>query len=267
MSMEGKIIALTGGASGIGLATAKIISSRGATVCIADVDHNALAAAEEYFASKSAPFLVTKVDVSKRDEVDAWIDSIVEKYGRLNGAANCAGIIGKHHGIKAIADLEDDQWDKIIAVNLTGMMYCLRAQLRKAADQSSIVCVTSVQGVMGESPNLSCLLAKSDQLLSGFANHGAYGASKHGVVGLVRVAAKEVGSRNIRVNAVAPGAIQTPLMTKAEAIQGTGKHDEPTAIQRLGTAEEMGAVIAFLLGPESTFVTGSVYCADGGWAC
>ena len=113
--------------------------------------------------------------------------------------------------------------------------------------------------------HVTFLSAKSDNTVQGFPGHGSYGASKHGVVGLVRVAAKEVGHRDIRVNALAPGAIQTPLMTKAEAIQGSDKHDEPSAIKRLGTSEEMGAVIAFLLGPESTFVTGSVYTADGGW--
>ena len=155
MSMEGKIIALTGGASGIGLATAKIISARGATLCVADVDPKALASAAEYFTSNSVPFMVTKVDVSKRAEVDSWIEGIIEKYGRLDGAANCAGIIGKHHGIRAIADLEDDEWDKIIGVNLTGMMYCLRAQLRKIVDGGSIVCVSSVNGIAGKSRHLS----------------------------------------------------------------------------------------------------------------
>jgi NAD(P)-dependent dehydrogenase (short-subunit alcohol dehydrogenase family) len=101
----------------------------------------------------------------------------------------------------------------------------------------------------------------------GFAKHGAYVASKHGVVGLTRVAAKEVGGRNIRVNAIAPGAIETPLLAKADVIMNVNKHDEPSAIKRLGTAEEMGYLIAFLLGPESTFTTGAVYGADGGWAC
>jgi NAD(P)-dependent dehydrogenase (short-subunit alcohol dehydrogenase family) len=150
MSMKNQVIALTGGASGIGLATAKIISSRGAIVCIADIDPNALLAAEEYFRSQSVQFMVTKVDVSKRSEVEAWIDLIIEKYGQLNGAANCAGIIGKHHGIRSVVELEDDEWDKIMAVNLTGLMYCLRAELRKVPDGASIVNVASIQGIIGK---------------------------------------------------------------------------------------------------------------------
>lgn len=148
--MQDKIIALTGGASGIGLATAKLISSRGATVCIADIDSKTLTEAEEHFTALNVPFMVSKVDVSKRLEVETWIESIGEKYGRLDGAANCAGVIGKHHGIRTIAELEDEEWDKIISVNLTGMMYSLRAQLKKISDHGSIVNVASIQGIMGK---------------------------------------------------------------------------------------------------------------------
>ena len=150
MSLTDKIIALTGGASGIGLATAELIHSRGAIVCIADVDPRALEAAEARFNSLNRPYMVSRVDVSKRAEVDKWIDDIVAKFGRLDGAANCAGIIGKHHGLRAVSELEDEEWDKIMAVNLTGMMYCLRAELRKISDHGSIVNIASIQGMMGK---------------------------------------------------------------------------------------------------------------------
>ncbi|ETS79128.1 hypothetical protein PFICI_08981 [Pestalotiopsis fici W106-1] len=254
MSLKGKVFAITGGASGIGYATAKILSSRGAAVGIADVDPEALKAAEDYFSSQgdatAAAFLISKVDVSKRAEVDGWIASIVAKFGRLDGAANVAGIIGKHHGLASVAELDDTEWDKIIAVNLTGMMYCLRAELQSVVDGGSIVNVSSIHGTKG------------------FAKHAAYDASKHGVVGLTKAAALENGAREIRVNSVAPGSIYTPLMKKAWDFHNRAddaKFDEPTAFQRLGTAEETANVIVFLLGPESTFVNGSVYSVDGGW--
>lgn len=149
MSLQGKVYAITGGASGIGLATAKILSRRDAIVCIADVDPATMESATSYFTEQKVPFTVTRVDVSQRDQVEGWLDSIVDKYGRLDGAANVAGVIGKHHGIRPVAELEDDEWHKIIAVNLTGTMYCLRAELRRVVDGGSIVNVASIHGIKG----------------------------------------------------------------------------------------------------------------------
>jgi len=249
MSMDGKIIAITGGASGIGLATAQLLASRGATVCISDVDEKALVGVEAEFRTLSTPFSTAQLDVTSREQVDAWINSIVEKYGRLDGAANCAGIVGRLHGITTVAELEDEEWNRIIGVNLTGLMYCLRAELRKIADFGSIVNISSIQGVMG------------------FPGSAAYAASKHAVIGLTRSAAKEVGDREIRVNAVAPGAIMTPLLKRAQEANPEEGKNNPVAIKRYGTAEEMAGIICFLLGPESTYVTGSVYGGDGGWDC
>lgn len=145
----GKVFGITGGASGIGLATAKLLAQRGATPCIADINDKAMAETKAYFEGQNVPFMMTKVDVSQRDQVDAWVESIVKEHGRLDGAANVAGIIGKGHGITAVADLEDSEWHKIIAVNLTGTMYCMRAQLRNIVDGGSIVNVSSVHGSKG----------------------------------------------------------------------------------------------------------------------
>ncbi|KAF5635218.1 D-arabinitol 2-dehydrogenase [Fusarium sp. NRRL 25303] len=233
MSLKGKVYALTGGASGIGFATAKVLAKRGATVSIADIDPDAMSTATAYFDEQGTEVLVSRVDVSQRPQVEDWLDATVEKYGRLDGAANVAGIIGKHHGLRAVAELEDEEWHKIIAT---------------------------------EAPSSTLLLSMA--LRAGFAKHGAYDASKHGIVGLTRAAAKENGHREVRVNAVAPGAIYTPLMKKAWDMHNRPEDaafDEPTAFQRQGTSEECASVIAFLLGPESTFVSGSVYEVDGAW--
>jgi NAD(P)-dependent dehydrogenase (short-subunit alcohol dehydrogenase family) len=150
MPLAGKVFTITGGASGIGLATAKILSRRGATVCIADVDPDAMKGADAYFSELGVPYSITRVDVSRRTEVDSWIDGVVERFGRLDGAANVAGVIGKSHGMLGVTDMDDDDWDKIIAVNLTGMMYCLRAQLRKVEDGGSIVNTSSIHGLKGK---------------------------------------------------------------------------------------------------------------------
>lgn len=247
---QGKTIALTGGASGIGLATAQILRSRGANIAIADVDQNALDNAAAIFKEQAENRVqLTKLDVTDRKAVDAWISSAVEKFGKLDGAANCAGVIGKHHGTRKVEALEDDQWDLIMRVNLTGMMYSLRAELQAIQGSGSIVCVSSVQGTLG------------------FAKHAAYSASKHGVIGLVRSAAKEVGDRDLRVNSVAPGSIQTPLMDKRNALEGVEPGTIETPIERLGTAEEVGNLIAFLLSDESKFISGATYAIDGAWAC
>jgi NAD(P)-dependent dehydrogenase (short-subunit alcohol dehydrogenase family) len=156
MSLQGKVFAITGGASGIGLATAKILAKREAIICLADVNIEALKVAEEYFSEQGVSCMTTQVDISKRVDVDSWIESIVQKHGRLDGAANVAGIIGRAHGTQAVTDLEDDEWHRIIAVNLTGTMYCLRAELRNIVDGGSIVNTASIHGIKGSGERFSC---------------------------------------------------------------------------------------------------------------
>lgn len=151
MSFDGKVIAITGGASGIGLATAKVVSERGGIVCIADRDPEALKLAEEHFSAhaKDKAYQVTNVDVSSKESVEGWISGIVKQFGRLDGAANIAGVIGRNHSKGSIADLEDDEWERIISTNLTGSMYCMRAELNNIVDGGSIVNMASIHSLKG----------------------------------------------------------------------------------------------------------------------
>lgn len=181
--MEGKVIAITGAASGIALALTRLLASRGAKLALADLQKDGLDKIVAELHEQKIEAVGTVLDVSNSSAVDAWIQSTVAHFGRLDGAANIAGI---EMGFSNIEDLEDRVWDKMIAVNLSGVMYCVRAQIRVMKQGASIVNASSLAGIMGR-PGI-----------------GAYGCSKHGVVGLTKVVAKEVGSRGIRVNAIAP---------------------------------------------------------------
>jgi NAD(P)-dependent dehydrogenase (short-subunit alcohol dehydrogenase family) len=186
MSFEGQVVAITGAASGIGLALAKLLGSKGAKLALADVQHEALDKAVSEIKSSGGDAVGTRVDVSKDSEVDQWINDTVKHFGKLDGAANIAGVEGKHGVFTNFIDMKNEEWDYIISINLTGLMYCLRAELRVMEKGASIVNAASIAGLMGR-PGI-----------------GAYSVSKHGVVGLTKTAAKEVGPQGIRVNAVAP---------------------------------------------------------------
>lgn len=186
-SMAGKVIAITGGASGIGLATAKLLASRGASLSLADVSEEGLNAALKMIRSEhDIEIMTVALDVRKPEHVNAWIKETVSRFGKLDGAANIAGVIPKNIGQGGIAEVEDEEWAFIIGVNLTGVMHCMRAQIRSIADGGSIVNAASIAGLQGR------------------PNNAAYSASKHGVIGLTKSAAKEIGHRGVRVNSFAP---------------------------------------------------------------
>jgi NAD(P)-dependent dehydrogenase (short-subunit alcohol dehydrogenase family) len=188
-NMSGKVIAITGGAAGIGLATAHLLVSQGAKVAISDVNATNLSSAATSLKASckdGGEILATQVDVRNRSEVDDWITSVVEKFGKLDGAANLAGVIPKSINIERVEDLNDADWKFVLDVNITGVMQCMRAQIPNMNEKGSIVNAASIAA------------------LGGFPKKAAYTVAKHGVVGLTKTAAKEVGDRSIRVNCIAP---------------------------------------------------------------
>jgi NAD(P)-dependent dehydrogenase (short-subunit alcohol dehydrogenase family) len=188
MSLRGKVITITGAASGIGLATSKLLAAEGAKLSLCDVQEAKLNKLVKDLKQSpgSQDIIGTVVDVSNREAVDDWIKKTFQQLGKLDGAANIAGISGKGDGTTLIQDIDDDVWDMVFGVNVKGTLNCLRAQIPVFNDGGSILNFASVAGLMGA------------------PKAGPYCVSKHAVIGLSRVAARELGPRNIRVNCVVP---------------------------------------------------------------
>lgn len=192
LQFSGKVIAITGAASGIGLALSRMHYARGASISIADRNaKDLLSAVASIGLGSNARIYSTTLDVCSAAAVDDWTSRTVKRFGSLSGAANLAGVMGAGLSWSSVDKLDDEDWKFVLDVNLTGTMHCLRAQMRemkKANIPASIVTTASIAG------------------LTGFENNSAYVASKHSVVGLTSSAAKEVGPLGIRVNSIAPYA-------------------------------------------------------------
>lgn len=186
MSLKDKVIVITGAASGIGLETAKLFASKGAKLSLADVQEQALKDLEASLTSSGAQVITQVVDVQDRAAVESWIAATVSRFGKLDGAANLAGVIGKQSNTSSIEEISDEDWDFVLGVNVAGLRNCLRAQVPHFSEGAAIVNAASILGLIGAPKNL------------------AYCASKHAVVGMTRAAAKELGPKKIRVNCICP---------------------------------------------------------------
>ncbi|RJE22618.1 hypothetical protein PHISCL_05041 [Aspergillus sclerotialis] len=245
-SLAGKVIALTGCSSGIGLATAKHLAAHGATLSISDIREGPLTETAEAVRKIGREPMVTVLDIAKETEVNSWIQETVKIFGRLDGAANIAAI---HSEFTLVIDIPTDDWNKVIAVNLTGTMNLLRAQLQVMKSGASVVNISSVGGVHG------------------VPKAGTYCASKWGLIGLSKSAAIEAGHDGIRVNVIAPGLIDTPQLASIsddDFSNNDAAVNKMIPLQRKGKPEEVASLIRFLLSDDSSYVTGSTYHIDGG---
>lgn len=235
----------------MGAATAKLFAAAGASVAIADIDEQAGQHTLSTIQQAGGTGCFIPADIADPEQVDAMVQQVIAVYGQLNVAVNNAAILPD---TKPLTDLDIDQWDRIMSVNLRGVALCLKFELQHLSSQGlggSIINVSSVRGFRAK------------------ANAAAYVASKHGVVGLTKVAAIEHGHENIRVNCVAPGATDTPMLQKSmkERARTTTTHNNPSPslMGRLGGAEEVAQASLWLASDQSSFVTGTTIHADGGY--
>lgn len=248
--LTGSVLFVTGGAQGIGRSVAVHAAARGARVVVADVDADKAEEAVTSIVADGGTASFRRCDVSDPDDVAAAVDHVVERYGRIDAAVNNAGITGP---ITPTQDYPIEMFDRVISLNLRGVFACMQAELRPMLRQGkgAIVNVSSVAGFRG------------------FANFSAYNASKHGVVGLTRTAAVEVATSGVRINSVAPGFCETPMVMgqglKAE--RGTEAHRQIAQLHpmdRLGDPSEIALAALWLCSDAASFVTGHNLAVDGG---
>ncbi|MEM7467549.1 MAG: SDR family NAD(P)-dependent oxidoreductase [Pseudomonadota bacterium] len=250
MSMlKDKVIIVTGGSTGIGKETAKISASEGAQIVIFDVqDKEGQETIDAINTSGgSAEFL--HIDVSDYDQVRAATANVVQKYGQLDGAFNNAGIEGP--ALK-ILDYSHEDWDRVLRVNLTGVFNCMKCQVEQMVKQESGGSIVSTASVAG---------------LVGLAGACSYNSAKHGVVGLTKTVALEYAASNIRVNAVCPGFIETPMLDRVTdaSVKIRDKLISQVPMRRVAGPEEIGHATAWLLSDKASYVTGVALPVDGGW--
>jgi len=245
MRLEGKVALVTGAASGIGRATALAFAQEGAKVVAADVLGDDGQETVRLIKEAGGQAIFVKCDVSKRAEVEALIKKAVETYGGLHCAFNNAGIEGR---MALAPDFGEEEWDRIIDVNLKGVWLCLKYEVPQMVKQGGgvIVNTASVGGLVG---------------LQGLS---PYCASKGGVVQLTRTVALECAQSNIRVNAVCPGGISTPMAMRLSKQPQMGAA-RPTPMRRWGKPEEIAEAVVWLCSDASSFVTGHLMTIDGGF--
>lgn len=242
-SLEGQAVVVTGAAGGIGAACATTLATRGAAVVMSDVDSDRLESAVRDVRAAGGRATGVPCDVTDTDAVELLARRAVEQVGRLDGAVLAAGV-AMH---TPFLELTVDQWNLLTGIHLTGAFACLRALAGAMGGAGSLVCVSSTVAHGG-----------------GPAGQAHYVAAKAGVLGLVRAAARELGPRGIRVNAVSPGFTETGLNDGLFSEDDRAGRASRAPLGRVAVPDDVARVAAFLLGPDSCFVTGEEIKVDGG---
>ena len=243
----GKVAFITGAGSGIGRATALAFADRGAAVSIADVSAEASRAVADEIVHAGGQALGLSCDVTSSTDVQTALQQTVEAFGRLDFAFNNAGI---EQPPTPLADITEDQWQRVLDIDLRGVFLCMKYEipLVLAAGGGAIINTSSGAGVKG------------------FAGGGAYGAAKHGVIGLTRCAALDYAAANVRINAICPGIIETPMMDRFSGGTPEGRErvigQEP--VGRMGRPEEIASAVMWLCSDNAAFTVGHALVVDGG---
>ena len=244
--MKGKVAIITGATSGIGEATAKIFTRAGLAVMLAARRENLLKGLVDSIRAEGFSADYSVCDVTDESQVKAMVEKTIEKFGRLDYAFNNAGIMPDDI---ETADLPAEEFDRVINANLRSVFLCMKYELREILKNGK------VGGVIVNNSSIGGII--------GVPGRAAYHASKHGVIGLTKCAALEYATRNIRINAVCPATIKTPMVERMVESGALTRIVEP--IGRMGNPEEVGEAVLWLCGDGASFITGQSIPVDGGY--
>ncbi len=248
ISFENKVALVTGAASGMGLAAAKAFAEAGAAVALADVNESAVRAAADSLTSSGHRAIAIQCDVADMEQVAAMVEKTVAEFGRLDAAFNNAGV---QSPVAETADADPKDYDFVMGVNLRGVWNCMKYELLQMRKQGSgaIVNNSSLGGLVG------------------IAERGIYHASKHGVVGLTKSAGLEYAAKGIRINAICPGIIETPMVTGMLETQPEAMDAlmQVVPMNRLGRAEEIADAVLWLCSDAASYIIGHALPVDGGY--